>query len=342
MQRLDAPALRTLSEALLKLADPTVGAYPERMLAALRCLLDGDVNSYNEFSPDRIQIVLDPDPLPPALLAAFEAHKDEHASVRYLTEVSDESAVKLSDFLSLAEWKRTSLYNEFFAPLDLTYQMGGTFPVGQDAVIGYALNRKSRDFTEEDRLLLNLLRPHLIQQWHLEQARIAADALCAAVGMLRVTMDGEVRWSSVKANELLRIFFPVRPARTLPEPLRSWLRNQLSRASKEGPEILAPLIVRNHASRLVVRLGAGAEDAVEIFLEQKLYSDNPRPLEALGLTKRESEVLLWLSRGKTNEAIATILGATPATIGKHVERILSKLGVETRTAAAGIALEILS
>ena len=42
----------------------------------------------------------------------------------------------------------------------------------------------------------------------------------------------------------------------------------------------------------------------------------------------------WLARGRTNGEIARILAMQPRTVEKHVERILIKLGVENRTAAA--------
>lgn len=52
------------------------------------------------------------------------------------------------------------------------------------------------------------------------------------------------------------------------------------------------------------------------------------------LTPREREVLAWVAAGKTNRDIGAILGASPRTVEKHLERIYEKLGVETRTAAA--------
>jgi DNA-binding CsgD family transcriptional regulator len=60
---------------------------------------------------------------------------------------------------------------------------------------------------------------------------------------------------------------------------------------------------------------------------------------ALKLTPREAEVLLWISRGKSNHEIAVILGAKTRTICKHVEHVLTKLNVENRTSAAVMALE---
>lgn len=52
-----------------------------------------------------------------------------------------------------------------------------------------------------------------------------------------------------------------------------------------------------------------------------------------GLTPRESEVLRWVRAGKRNSEIGIILGISERTIEKHVERLLAKLGVETRSAA---------
>lgn len=64
-------------------------------------------------------------------------------------------------------------------------------------------------------------------------------------------------------------------------------------------------------------------------------------LTRAALTPRETEVLSWLSKGKTNRDIADILGMSPRTVNKHLEHIFEKLGVETRTAAAAIANSLL-
>jgi DNA-binding CsgD family transcriptional regulator len=67
-----------------------------------------------------------------------------------------------------------------------------------------------------------------------------------------------------------------------------------------------------------------------------------RPACVCLLTPREREVLNWLGEGKSNPEIATILHAAVRTIEKHVERILDKLGVENRTAAALAAVRVCS
>ena len=71
--------------------------------------------------------------------------------------------------------------------------------------------------------------------------------------------------------------------------------------------------------------------------EQVVVAD----LTRLGLSPRESEVLLWVMRGKTNEEIAAELKISPRTVKKHLERIYRKLGVGNRVAAAFTAGQIL-
>ena len=66
------------------------------------------------------------------------------------------------------------------------------------------------------------------------------------------------------------------------------------------------------------------------------------PLQKFGLTPRATEALLWLAQGKTNSDIATILSISESTVKKYVQDIVEKLGVDTRGAATGRALEALS
>jgi DNA-binding NarL/FixJ family response regulator len=54
---------------------------------------------------------------------------------------------------------------------------------------------------------------------------------------------------------------------------------------------------------------------------------------SFGLTPREAEILMWISRGKTNKEVGLILDTSPRTVNKHLEHIFEKLGVPTRTAA---------
>ena len=64
--------------------------------------------------------------------------------------------------------------------------------------------------------------------------------------------------------------------------------------------------------------------------------------KGLNVTKRESEVIFWLANGKSNKEIAEILNMSVRTVNKHLEQAFPKLGVENRTAAAGMAIRLLN
>jgi DNA-binding CsgD family transcriptional regulator len=97
--------------------------------------------------------------------------------------------------------------------------------------------------------------------------------------------------------------------------------------------MLAPHIIRAHANaKRFTQLQQNAASTPAF---------SPAALLKAGFTPREAEILQWLIEGKRNSEIAVILGIKPRTIGKHIEHIMAKLGVETRTAAAVRAMEIL-
>lgn len=84
------------------------------------------------------------------------------------------------------------------------------------------------------------------------------------------------------------------------------------------------------------------EQAAIAKVELKPNFNSAKPLESLGLTPREAEVLLWVAQGKSNGDIATILGCAENTVKVHLARIFEKLGFENRNAATVQALDVLS
>lgn len=56
--------------------------------------------------------------------------------------------------------------------------------------------------------------------------------------------------------------------------------------------------------------------------------------EPPNLSRRESEVLAWVARGKSNATIGSILGISTHTVDAHLRRIYLKLGVFDRISAA--------
>ncbi len=61
--------------------------------------------------------------------------------------------------------------------------------------------------------------------------------------------------------------------------------------------------------------------------------------ETYGLTARELEVLRLVAVGKTNREIAAVLVVSEHTVARHVQNILAKLRVSSRTAATAFAFE---
>jgi DNA-binding NarL/FixJ family response regulator len=100
-------------------------------------------------------------------------------------------------------------------------------------------------------------------------------------------------------------------------------------------EVLARVAAHLRTARILQSARAAAQP-VDLTLS------NEPTFEALSsrfqLTEREVEVLRWVACGKTNRDIGDILGLSPRTVNKHLEHVYVKLGVETRTAAAAVAI----
>lgn len=177
---------------------------------------------------------------------------------------------------------------------------------------------------------------------HLQSARVARQARNAldAFGYASITVragDGRLVWQTPLARELLQAYFGTAAPQT-PAPIVEWLRRHLREAERqvEPPRLTAELGPRRLSIRLHQQTGDG-----DWLIVMREVSDTA-VIESIGiafrLTAREAEVLYWVAKGKINRDIADILGASPATVKKHLERIFAKLGVETRTAAAALAM----
>ena len=124
----------------------------------------------------------------------------------------------------------------------------------------------------------------------------------------------------------------------LPGPILVWVKQRLMLAEKSDGESFA-------SYRAGVRFSAKitpCQNSGEYLLVLEKHSgewDLDSVRNSLGLTFREAEILMWISRGKTNKEVGIILGSSPRTINKHLEHIFEKLGVVTRAAAVSIVLQ---
>ena len=175
------------------------------------------------------------------------------------------------------------------------------------------------------------------------QARNALDAFGHATMAIHLAEDAAASravWQTALARELMQRYFDAPAAQIAPEVIE-WLRTE-SPLATEGREP-RPLAIKREVDgeprQLVIALQqrTGDDDLLVVMREVSDAAAVDAMVQTLRLTLREAEVLYWVVKGKTNRDIGDILGASPATVKKHLERVYVKLGVETRTAAAGIA-----
>ncbi|MEO0316990.1 MAG: hypothetical protein RL404_667 [Pseudomonadota bacterium] len=88
-------------------------------------------------------------------------------------------------------------------------------------------------------------------------------------------------------------------------------------------------------AEVLARVATHIRTARMITQAMKVIAASPN-LDQYQLTPRETDVLGWVAKGKTNRDIGEILGMSPRTVNKHLEHIYVKLGVETRAAAAAL------
>jgi len=84
----------------------------------------------------------------------------------------------------------------------------------------------------------------------------------------------------------------------------------------------------------------GAEPDALLLGEQE-RTPRQADLESLGLTARESEIVLCVMSGDTNASIARTLGVAPATVKKHLENIYAKVGVRGRGRLTAFMTDVL-
>jgi DNA-binding CsgD family transcriptional regulator len=356
-ERLRQQDLDTLQRCVAELYEVGgVEAYQRRLAHLLPALVPSDATVFTSIDVRNRRLTLDADPEVDAALGGEEGRR---AFAAYMHELplfksyrrGDGSAAKISDFLTQRQFRRTRIYNEFYRPAGFEYHLAKGLPGPDNLVTAVAWFRKHSDFAERDRLALDVLRPHLNQSFRNAVAvtRINSELMLLRAGMETldqgiVMLDGRglVLTMSDRARRLIADYFERGRPGTLPDTLSRWIRRCDGLIARDG-DLAAPresLRASRDGAELSVRLLADGERRLLLLSERRMRLD-AMALAPLGLSRRESEVLAWVVEGKTNGEIATILGAGGRTIEKHLERILRKLGVETRTAAASRVRELL-
>jgi DNA-binding response OmpR family regulator len=178
---------------------------------------------------------------------------------------------------------------------------------------------------------------------HLKNSRVAhgPNAALDASGrfLLATDLQGRVKWCTPKARELLGVS-PAEPGE--PTALPESVVRQLLALRQENGGTQCVLQVGDLQLECVMLSPIGPDELLFRLSECRSTDDQSILQQQLGMTGREAEVLLWLSRGKSNREIGQILNISPRTVNKHLEQIFVKLGVENRASAAARAVRLLA
>ena len=190
--------------------------------------------------------------------------------------------------------------------------------------------------------LLARIRVHLANARLAHSARAALDA--SGRYLLAADKSGGILWCTPQTAKLLGLAFADFQGEgyLLPPAVQEWLQKRSHADIKSTTDSIA---LDTNSSPLKLQLSyvgqVASEEILLRLVEGEFENDNLVLKRKLQLTQRESEVLMWIARGKSNRDIAEILTLSPRTVNKHLEQIYSKLGVENRASAAALAVRML-
>jgi len=186
--------------------------------------------------------------------------------------------------------------------------------------------------------LLARIRVHLANSRLAQSARIALDI--SGTPLVAADAQGNVLWITPEGAKLLS------------RAMEDYRANDPGWQKKISP-VLARIIAQKldkavlydapRCSILASFIGESREGEYLVrFSDSNAHSEDEILRKRFDLTEREAEVLLWITQGKSNRDVAAILSCSPRTVNKHLEQIYHKLQVENRTAAAMLAVRILT
>ncbi len=342
--------------------------FADSAMSALARIMTADRVVYGDFDVERqtARLFMQPavvkdhdgtvDGTPNGGLGGMEQDFGNHPLFRYYLQTNDGLAQKISQVMTRAQFKRYSESDGFTQQFGAKYQIGIFFAAGPSTVTAILLTRGQRDFTERERALLNRLYPHLVQAFRnvaslnrlsrdVEELVELLEGPTSSVIVLSQT-GGVKRWTAQAKTwiaQYCRTLFPA-SGDQLPDCFAEWYQRQLALVAQNTltPSPRDPLVVDKNGRQLTVQLIPDRfHDEHLLLLSEKRGDASWNTLSDHGLTPRESEVLAWVAKGKTNADVGAILGLSDRTVQKHLEHIYQKLGVETRTTATVRALKML-
>jgi DNA-binding NarL/FixJ family response regulator len=327
----DASALLAFVSELRDLEDPM--PFPPRFVRRVQTLIAADSVCYSECNPVKRESILqvwhEPDgedgltrgngAFPDRDL--WSSLRNTHPLFSYRRASGDwTTARKVSDFMTLREFRATAMYDAFYRGVIDHWLDVGLAPESVRTRLFIFTRHGRPDFDERDRLVAALLQPHLAQRAaEAEAALRAAEAMAAieegtieeARRVVLCSASGVIEFGSASSRALLVRYLGLDNGRV---PTSVLARRELT--------------LRDSDRSLQIRIARTGNLHVLLLEELDVRIEK--------LSERERQVLEEVVLGKANEAVALELGIAPATVAKHLEHAYRKLGVQNRTAAAAL------
>jgi len=274
-----------------------------------------------------------------ALPPDFAACVHDHPGLTSILGGARPPVIHLSRHLPLRRWEKTDQYQGIARPMGWRDQMA-LLSYGPHSVANWCFWR-DKLFSADEARLVELIQTHFHAIWLRAQSGSGSNADRESV-WINLPADGPIHSCRLTAKQrwLFRAYFPHHPGTGIPDSVARWHTTVCaSLLSLKSPDAIRCYAVDSARGRLLVRFYAGtSEKPPRLRLIEHAANPDVFQLRRLGLTTRECEVLHWIIEGKRDAEIGSILNCAGSTVSKHIERILQKLHVETRTSAASAAL----
>lgn len=343
MKYLPHQDLRLLLSAIAELnSDVDTNSLPERALSAASKIIDADSVAFTgfSFSGEYGGVVWqNSENISPEDLEVFTEYYQENPLMNALIIERRPETLKITDLMPAKDFQRTNIYNEFYKRVGVTNQLVAPMFISDELFMTCSVNIDKQDFSDRDKLILSLIAPHFANAIRNSFAyqRLSAALEARESGIIAVNAKGKPLFISEYAQRLLEKYFAgeKRENNSLPQILVRWIK-QIELVSKTTDYKLpfAPLKIGNEKGIMIVRFMYNSTTREKtLMLEEQKILDWRGKFEKFSLTRRETEILFWITQGKTDDVIAALLNISLRTVHKHVENLYVKLGVETRTGA---------
>jgi len=317
--------------------------YREGILEAITRVVPCDRVGYNEITPDESFAITVPE-FDQRLMPAFAALIYQNPLIQRAERTRDGRPYRISDVVDQKTFHSLELYQQFYRPLGIEWQVAFTLPSRAPLIVGIALTRTHEDFTKREVQLLGLARPHLMQAYRNAELWGARKAMLAALeqgldtlGQHIVVLDhhGRIEFATDGARWLLG------DRHGLADEIRTWIAEHQDR--RPGAE---PLILDIAGNAVLVRLlpNKRSDRREVLLLENGTGQLSVIALRSLGLTQREAETLHAVALGQSPSQAAQRTGIATRTVEKHLQHVYDKLGVRglsqaTATAWAAVGVQ---